>query len=248
MLARTCVAEPIALQNDFCAATFDPATLTLNFASHPWPAICVSSAQTNVGTFAVLETNATLARVSFPEKKISITVTLDGNRLSAHMLALEPGAFKFPVLCATEPTKGWILPFFEGVYVPMGDEEWASFLLKYGPMNTTADLGLPFVGLDFGSFTLTCLFTNPFNNELTFSRKPDGRLNASLTHQFTRNHPIKEYGVVFQVGTNSLVEPARIYREWLIGRGELREPQGKNPPNSRGGKAARRGPYLSLGK
>jgi len=46
-------------------------------------------------------------------------------------------------------------------------------------------------------------------------------LQARVTHQFTRNHPVKEYGVVFEVGTNSLVEPARLYRQWLMQRGEF---------------------------
>jgi hypothetical protein len=32
---------------------------------------------------------------------------------------------------------------------------------------------------------------------------------------------VKEYGLAFELGTNSLVEPARLYRRWLIQRGEF---------------------------
>jgi hypothetical protein len=80
---------------------------------------------------------------------------------------------------------------------------------------------MPFLGLDYGRATLTCILTNPFNNRLEFLHSPGTTLQARLTHQFTRNHPVKEYGVIFEVGTNSLVEPARLYRQWLIQRGEF---------------------------
>ncbi len=110
---------------------------------------------------------------------------------------------------------------FEGVYAPCGDARWASFLTNRGELNTTADLTMPFLGLDCGGFTLTCILTNPFNNQLEFCLPPGRGMEARLTHQFTRNHRVKEYGVVFEVGTNSLVEPARLYRQWLIQRGQF---------------------------
>ncbi len=221
VLSSRCLGNQITLQTDQCAVLLDAASLELTMKATNRPPVLLSLAQTNLGPVAVLETNQSTTRISFPTQNVSLTFTLDGDRLSAHVLASEAGEFSFPVLSQTASTKGWILPYFEGVYTPAGDEKWAAFLLKYGPMNTTADLSLPFIGLDYGAFTLTCIFTNPFNNELTFSRGPENRLNARLTHQFTRNHPVKEYGVIFQLGTNSPVEPARIYRNWLIQRGEF---------------------------
>ena len=111
----------------------------------------------------------------------------------------KPGEFTFPVIPETASAKGWILPFFEGVYAPCGDAKWVSFLTNRGELNTTADLTMPFLGLDYGRATLTCILTNPFNNRLEFRRAPDKALQARLTHQFTRNHPVKEYGVIFEL-------------------------------------------------
>jgi hypothetical protein len=217
-------ATEISIQNSACAVAFDPATLAMQLRSGAQPAILVSAAQTNLGGVAGLERSATRARWSLPERKVCVTLELDGSRLLAHVLAEEPGKFTFPVIPETASAKGWILPFFEGVYAPCGDARWVTFLTNRGEMDTTADLTMPFLGMDYGRATLTCILTNPFNNQLEFRRAPDQSLEARLTHQFTRNHPVKEYGVLFEVreaGTNSLVEPARLYRQWLIQRGEF---------------------------
>src|ERR1017187_4055317 len=214
----------ISIHNSICMVVFDPATLAVQLRSGAQPAILVSAAQTNLGGVARLERSATKARWRLPERKVCVTLELGGTRLLAHVLADEPGKFTFPVIPETASAKGWILPFFEGVYATRGDARWVSFLTNRGEMDTTADLTMPFLGLDYGRATLTCILTNPFNNQLEFRRAPDQSLEARLTHQFTRNHPVKEYGVIFEVreaGTNSLVEPARLYRQWLIQRGEF---------------------------
>ncbi len=218
---RLTAGEEISIQNSSCVVAFDPATLAVNMRSGGQPAILVSAAQTSLGSVAGLETSASRATWSLPERKVSVTLELEGGRLLAHVLAAEPSEFTFPVIPETASAKGWILPFFEGAYAPCGDARWGSFLIDSGALNTTADLTMPFLGLYYGRATLTCILTNPFNNRLEFRRSPDSTLQARLTHQFTRNHPVKEYGVVFEVGTNSLVEPARLYRQWLIQRGEF---------------------------
>jgi len=209
------------IQNRFCAVAFDPATLAVALRSGEQPAIRVSVTQTNLGRVANVECHASKASWSLPDRRVSVTLELEGSRLLAHVLAEEPGEFTFPIVPASAPAQGWILPFFEGVYAPCGDAQWQSFLTNRGELNTTADLTMPFLGLDYGACTLTCILTNPFNNQLEFRRAPDNTLRAQLTHQFTRNHPVKEYGVIFEVGTNSLVEPARLYRQWLIQRGDF---------------------------
>ena len=199
--------------------TVDPATLALTLKSGDCPGLCVSKPQPDLGRVANLERRSNGATWFYPEHKVSVTLELTGQRLLAHVLATETGHFTFPVLSETDAVRGWILPLFEGVYAPRGDSRWAAFLTNRGELNTTADFTLPFLGLDCGKFTLSCILTNPFNNQLHFYRSEGGGLEARLTHQFTRNHAVKEYGVVFELGTNSLVEPARRYRQWLVDHG-----------------------------
>src|ERR1039458_4283312 len=126
--------EP-SIQNSVCAVAFDPATLAVKLRCGDYPAMLVSTAQTNLGTVAVLERSDTRARWSLPERKISVTLQLDGNRLLAHILAQETGEFTFPIIPETASAKGWILPFFEGVYAPCGDAKSASFVHTRGELN-----------------------------------------------------------------------------------------------------------------
>jgi len=211
----------VVLQNGFCSVAIDPASLRVSIQEIGQRAVPVSIAQTNLGPIAGLATSITNASWSFSDKKISVRLALDDNGLLAHIQADETGDFTFPIIPETDSTKAWILPLFEGVYAPCGDPHWAAFLTRYGPMNTTADLTMPFAGLDCGDFTLTYIFTNPFNNQLEFQSSPGRTLQARFTHEFTRNHAVKEYGVAVQLGKSSPVAPAALYRKWLLQRGEF---------------------------
>ena len=215
-------ARGILITNETCSISIVPETLELwislqksNYGTQ------VSLLQKDLGPIAHLKATSTNVSWRFPKQKATITVNLRDRILSAHVRADEPSTFTFPVISETTTTKGWILPMFEGIYAPCGDTNWVNFLIEHGEMNTTADFGMPFLGLNFGNFTLTYIFTNPFNNEIQFNQDAEKRLEARFTHEFTRNHPIKEYGLVMQIGKSSLVEPARLYREWIVGRGEF---------------------------
>ncbi len=208
------------LRTDSCAVGVDPSTLEVVLRAGNHPEMLVSAAQTNLGQVADLEQHANSATWRLPDRTVSLALKLEGGRLLVHLLATEPGEFIFPILPAVAAAKGWILPFFEGVYAPCGDARWETFLTNRAELNTTADLTMPFLGLDYGGWTLACILTNPFNNRLEFRRAPGQGLEARVTHQFTPNHAVKEFGVIFEAGTNSLVEPARLYRRWLIERGE----------------------------
>jgi hypothetical protein len=106
--------------------------------------------------------------------------------------------------------QAWILPLNEGAFVPSDDAKWISHLARRDPLDTTADLGLPFWGLRFDGFTIGVALPNPFNNPVQFEEVA-GRLGASLTHRFTRLQKVKEYGVRFRLGGASAVEAARVY-------------------------------------
>ena len=149
---------------------------------------------------------------------LQVTLRLVADALEVNFVADQAGSLTWPTVAPTAAAKGWILPMFEGVYVPADDDRWTSFLEKSGPLDTTADLILPFWGLDYGDFTMTCILLNPFNNQIEFD-KVDGRLRMRLTHEFTRNQPVKQFGLRVAVGAASPIEPAREYRRWLQANG-----------------------------
>ena len=200
MAARICSAAEsgIALTNGNFSATVNPITLEVTFQKPGIEPVLISAAQTNLGSIGDLETTPTNVSWSLTDRDICVNVELQSDGLSVHLQAENPGEITFPILPGSDPVKGWILPMFEGVYAPCADAQWTTFLTNSGDLNTTADLTLPLLGLDCGDYTLNCIITNAFNNQLRFVPTPDGRLRAAVTHQFTRNHPVKECGFFFQ--------------------------------------------------
>ena len=127
----------------------------------------------------------------------------------------DPLSLTWPVIEDFESLRGYILPFFEGSYVPKGDAAWRDFLCERGPINTTAGLSMPFWGLDLGERTLTYILTNPFNNQIRFNKTLTSGLGMQVSHAFTPNWEHGKYGLHISLGTASPVVPAKQYRHWL---------------------------------
>lgn len=144
------------------------------------------------------------------------------SRTEAHVVvrADAPGEVTWPSIGPDDSIEAWILPIAEGHYVPADDAEWIDHLVERSPLNTTAALSMPWIALDLDGATLTFLFENPFDNAVRFEER-DGRLAASVTHTFRDNWDEHEFPVTVVLGEDSPIAPARIYREWLIERGEF---------------------------
>ncbi|EEF60681.1 glycoside hydrolase [Pedosphaera parvula] len=214
------VYSSVVLSKSNSIVDIDPRTLEITLQRTPDTAYPISLAIPNLGSITNLKHTSTNATWQFSDLKTTIDAQLTETNLLIHILSEKPGEFTFPTISESGRTKGWILPMFEGVYAPIGDTNWSTFLTQHGELNTTADLTLPFIGLDYGDSTITYIFTNQFNNQVAF-QSTSNHLQAKLTHNFTRNHPIKEYAVLIQWSQGSPIEPARIYRQYLIQRGEF---------------------------
>jgi hypothetical protein len=148
---------------------------------------------------------------------VGVSMRLESNVLVVDFTGTEPGSFTWPVITRDAKTRAYVLPMFEGLYVPADDYEWGTYLARESPMNTTAGLSMPFWGVDIGKGrSLTYILTNPFNNEITFAQDSSGLLGLSLAHCFTRNEPRKEFGYRIHLGDGSPVTPAKLYRQYLI--------------------------------
>ncbi|MEZ6191768.1 MAG: glycoside hydrolase [Phycisphaerales bacterium] len=151
---------------------------------------------------------------------MSFTAELQGSRLTMRFVSEGPGKITWPVIPAQQSLKAYILPMFEGVYAPIDDKVWMDHLVDYGPMDTTADLSMPFVGLDYGEQTVTYIFGNIFDNRVVFERDEQG-VKASVTHGYRANWDRWEYTVVVELGDGSPITPAKKFRDYLVERGEL---------------------------
>ena len=185
----------------------------------------ISVGQTGLGDVTDFTHNGNKVQWKLP--KLSVTVRFE---LTAESLAVEftkepfereTFSVTWPVIADFEALRAYILPLFEGIYVPKDDATWREFLSKRGPINTTAGLSMPFWGVDLGDRTLTYILTHPFNNQIRFSEAASEGLEMQVSHSFKPNWEQETYGFRISFGAGSPVAPAQRYREYLIARDEF---------------------------
>lgn len=213
-------AAEVTLQRGALRVAVNPESLQVRFLAGGRPAMEISAGQAGLGSMAHLKRRADRVSWELPAKGLTVAMQVKGDTLSAHFQSRETGELTWPIVGAGAGMRAWVLPLFEGVYVPAEDATWGAFLPEREELSTTADLSMPFWGLDCGGCSLTYLLTHPFNNALTFRREA-GSLSARLTHTFTRNWKVKEYGLRVSLGPASPIAPARRYRRWLQTQGQL---------------------------
>lgn len=210
---------PVELSSPKWTVRFDPATLGVTAETVGGVPIVLSAAQPGTDGAVLVKGDQARLECLLRERGLHITVELNSGRLTMRFVSDRPGEITGPVIPAQKQLKAYILPMFEGVYAPTGDDQWMDHLIERGPMDTTADLSMPFVGLDYGDKTVTYIFDNIFDNRVEFQKGEQG-VGVGVTHRFRPNWDKWEYTVVVELGDGSPIEPARKYRAYLAERGE----------------------------
>jgi len=218
---RSANAGDITLSNALWEISASPGTLRMGATPNGKATIELSAAQTGLGRVTDLEQADRAARWKLPDQGLIVAVELDEKDLHVRIRSETERTFTWPVLKQQAPFEALIWPRAEGVYIPLDNTRWMSYLVEHGDWDTLESLSMPFWGFDGGNFMLTYIATCPYNNTIRFSREED-TLRASFTHEFTRFQKPKEYGFVISLGqNNSPVEPAQRFRRWLIENGQF---------------------------
>ena len=200
--------------------TIDPATLAVVVGADEGEQVIVSGAQDGLGQAQQLQQSQQSAQWRLPEPGLTVHADWSGSGLTMRFVSDKPGEVTFPVIPGSKQAKAYILPKFEGIYAPTSDDQWMQYLIDYGAMDTTADLSMPFVGVDYGGQTAAYIFGNIFDNRVRFN-KADSGVSATVTHTFKPNWKTWEYTVVIELGDASPIAPAKAYRQYLAERGEF---------------------------
>jgi len=211
---------PVALKEGDWTVHVDPRSLRVTASVDGHGQVELSAGQGDLGPVEGLRCSDREAAWQFTEGGVCVLFRLDGDGLSAQFASEGPGRFTWPILRGEWPCRAYVLPLFEGSYVPADSAEWRDLLDRRLPASTMEGLSMPFWGVDCGDRSLTYIFTNPFDNELSLAGEGPG-VGLKLTHHFKPNWATKEYGVLIRLGGPSPVEPARQYRRWLTERGEF---------------------------
>ena len=212
--------ETVHLSNAVWTVDIVPQSLAVNaYLVGQKITVPISSGQTGFGSVTEFSQEDNTVGWKFPDPFLTVRFELIDDSLSVEFiqdkLTNEALSLTWPVIEDFESLRGYILPFFEGSYVPKDDVTWRDFLSEQGPINTTAGLSMPFWGLDLGERTLTYILTNPFNNQIRFSKTPTSGLGMQVSHAFTPNWKQRRYGLRIALGAASPVAPAKQYRYWL---------------------------------
>ena len=212
--------ETVRLSNNIW--TVDIATQSLAVNAYPVgseTAVPISAAQPGFGDVTEFgqDDNAISWRIA--DRFLTVRFELIGESLSVEFVhdkqTRDTPDLTWPVIEDSESLRAYILPLFEGSYVPKDDATWQDFLSERGPINTTAGLSMPFWGLELTDRTLTYILTHPFNNRIRFNKTTSSALGMAVSHTFTPNWKQKRYGLRIVLGAASPVAPAKQYRHWL---------------------------------
>ena len=212
--------ETVRLSNSAWAV--DIATQSLAVNAYPVgseTAVPISAAQPGFDNVAEFSQEGNTVSWRIADRSLTVRFELIEESLSVEFVhdkqTNDTLRLTWPVIEDSESLRAYILPLFEGSYVPKDDVKWQDFLSERGPINTTAGLSMPFWGLDFTDRTLTYILTNPFNNQIRFNKTAAPSLSMTVSHAFTPNWEQRRYGLRIALGAASPVVPAKQYRRWL---------------------------------
>jgi hypothetical protein len=210
----------IELRSPLWRIVVEPASLALTAHPRRGAPVQVSAPQPGLGPVRDLAHTDTTATWTLDDPPCRVALKLEDDTLHVRLQATEPADIAFPLLGRDAATRAYVIPLFEGSYVPADHPEWLSFLRDQSPMSTTEGLSMPFLGVDLGELTLTYILAYPFQNRLTFSAL-EGRIAADVTHTFGEGPRADDYTVLVRLGPPSPIEPARQYRRYLVDTGSF---------------------------
>ena len=220
LLASLPVHAAVIIQNDKWSVTLEPETLAITAQPHSGQTVALSSGVVP-HTVNGLEASSDHATWQWDNGSYTISASLRRGDLSLSIAAKAAGSVAVLRQPATAWGKGLVFPLAEGAYIPAGDKVWENFLLKrQAEFNTSQDISLPLWGLDHGSFSLSWILTNPFNNTARFTRDGDG-ISLSLEHDFTTLDFKTPMTMLLHLGDADPLAGAKRYREWLIAEGKF---------------------------
>ena len=165
--------ETVCLSNAAWTVDIVPQSLAVEtYPADSEVSVPISWGQTGFSNITEFSQENNTVSWRLPERFLTVRFELIDDLLSVEFIqdkrTNDALSLTWPVIEDFESLRGYILPFFEGSYVPKDDVTWRDFLTERGPINTTAGLSMPFWGLHLNERTLTYILTNPFNNQIHF--------------------------------------------------------------------------------
>lgn len=163
---------------------------------------------------------------SYPNAKIDIKIEKKPYYLDISLKSNVANQFEWPKVSADN----YMLPLWEGKYIPSDDPNWKKFLKDEGEMSFLENFSMRFFALNKKKYSIVYIAENMFNNTIRFTT--DEKIRFSFIHEFPSINQNKEYGFRLYVTENNPVEIAQVYKNYVKEKGEfktLQEKANENP-------------------
>lgn len=163
----------------------------------------------------------------YPKEKIAVTITPAEDYLEVSVRSEEEmdNEFNWPVISGDM----YYLPLGEGKRVPKDDPVWNNYL-KGTSVSVMEQLSMPFWAAAQGENAVVTVLENPYRSELMFSETSENIF--TLKHEYPEIDPEKEQRFRFYLTENDPVAAAKIYRSYVMEKGQfvtLKEKEAQNP-------------------
>lgn len=153
---------------------------------------------------------------SYPNEKMDIKIEKKPYYLDISLKSNGANQFEWPKVSADH----YVLPLWEGKYIPSNDPKWKEFLKDENEMSFLENFSMRFFALNKKKYSIVYIAENMFNNTIRFTT--DDSIKFSFIHEFPSINPNKEYGFRLYVTENNPVEIAQVYKNYVKEKGEFK--------------------------
>lgn len=218
MLVWSSTATALTLTDPINRTRFsiDPSTLAVSAELAKGTTLTISAGLPSVQATELTQSNL---KLKWRRDDVQIEALLESDVFVVRFVRTTPGEIIWPQ--TPSGAKALILPLFEGSYIPTMNAQWRNVLQQnYQNIDTTQDLSLPAIGFDYGQQVVSIIYTNPFNNSISFNPDELG-VAVSSKHIFTHLDQARSFEVRISINEKDLLAPAKRYRAWLQEQGQF---------------------------
>lgn len=154
---------------------------------------------------------------TYPNENIDAKVEKENNYLDVKIKSniTEADEFTWPKVDA----ESYMLPINEGKYIPSNDEYWKEHLTD-SEYNGIESFTMQFFALNKKDYSIMYIIDNPFNNKINF--KVNEKIGFEFTHEYPSITENREYGFQIYLTENNPVDIAKIYKNYIVEKGDFK--------------------------
>jgi hypothetical protein len=214
----------ILFENETWFGEISPATLSVRASKKSEKQLrLLADTPMTFGTIGDLVCDQQTASWSYPDHRMKINLSMQGERLVFRIESEQEQSLVFPRTGQLPESQAIIYPSSEGLFIPQQDKFWQKQLVD-SQLEVNESLSMPFWGLYCESDSVAYILHDDLDSTLQFKVSPDEKLYVQLEHQFSKvgNNPIPHFELSMTLSEKTPIAPATEYKKYLLSTGMLK--------------------------